>query len=126
MDDKQNGEVFNYTYSAKQRTEIENIRKKYLPPEEDKMEQLRRLDRSVTQKGTMISIIIGTIGALILGVGMCCCMVWMGEWFVPGIFIGIVGMALVAAAYPMYVLVTGKEREKIAPEIMRLTDELMK
>lgn len=90
------------------------------------MEQLRRLDSSVTQKGTIISIIIGIIGTLILGTGMCCCMVWMGKWFVPGIVIGVVGMAVVAAAYPMYAVVTRKEREKIAPEIMRLTDELMK
>ena len=37
---------FNYTYSAKQQEEIKNIRKKYVAPEEDKMEQLRRLDRS--------------------------------------------------------------------------------
>lgn len=49
MDNKK--ETFEYTYSAKQQQEIENIRKKYLPKEEDKMEQLRRLDRSATKKG---------------------------------------------------------------------------
>ena len=38
--------TFHYTYSAKQQEEVQRIRKKYLPPEEDKMEQLRRLDRS--------------------------------------------------------------------------------
>ena len=43
-------ETFEYTYSAKQQQEIENIRKKYLPKEEDKMEQLRRLDRSATKR----------------------------------------------------------------------------
>ena len=36
-------ESFHYTYSAKQQEEIQSIRKKYLP-QEDKMEQLRRLD----------------------------------------------------------------------------------
>ena len=44
-------ESFHYTYSAKQQEEIQSIRKKYLP-QENKMEQLRRLDRSATRKGT--------------------------------------------------------------------------
>ena len=121
-------DTFNYTYSAKQQEEIRNIRKKYLPqePKEDKMEQLRRLDQSATQKGTIISIIAGVIGCLLLGVGMCCTMVWMEQLFLPGIIIGIVGIVAVAAAYPLYTRITRKEREKIAPQIMKLTEELSK
>ena len=118
-------EQFNYTYSAKQQEEIKKIRSKYIVQEEDKMQQLRRMDQSVTQKSTMYSIIVGVIGALIMGIGMCCCLVWQGIWFIPGITIGIVGIALVCCAYPIYNHVTNKEREKIAPEIIRLTDELM-
>ncbi len=121
-----NKEVFNYTYSAKQQTEIENIRKKYMPAEEDKLELLRRLDKSVTQKGAILSLIVGIAGALIFGTGMCCCMVWMERWFIPGIFIGIAGMIIAMLAYPLFISITKKEREKIAPEIMRLTDELLK
>ena len=90
------------------------------------MEQLRRLDRSVTRKGTAVSIVVGIIGALTLGIGMCCAMVWMAQWFVPGIVIGLVGIILVSLAYPLYTRITQKEREKVAPEILRLTDELMK
>lgn len=119
-------ETFNYTYSAKQQEEVKRIRDKYLPKKEDKMEQLRQLDKSVTKKGIMISLIFGIIGALILGVGMCCTLVWEENMFVPGIFIGIVGIVLVSIAYPLYAHITKKEQEKIAPEIMRLTDELMK
>lgn len=119
-------EQFNYTYSAKQQEEIKRIREKYVVQEEDKMEQLRRLDQSVTQKGTMYSIIIGTIGALILGIGMCCCLVWQGVWFIPGIIIGIIGITIVGCAYSVYNHIIKTERERIAPEIIRLTDELMK
>ena len=75
--DNENKNTFTYTYSAKQQEEVQRIRKKYLPPEEDKMEQLRRLDRSSTRKGTIVSIIVGAAGCLLLGVGMCCTMVWM-------------------------------------------------
>lgn len=119
-------EAFHYTYSAKKQKEIEDIRKKYVAKEENKMEQLRKLDQRTTTKGTMVSIIVGIIGCLILGVGMCCTMVWQGMWFVLGIIIGLIGIGIVAAAYPVYNCVMKKQREKIAPEIIRLTDELMK
>ncbi len=121
----ENKETFSYTYSAKQQEEIKKIREKYVPKEADKMEQLRRLDASVSQKGTVISLVVGIIGALVLGIGMCCTMVWT-ELFVFGIIVGIIGIAVVSLAYPLYNYVTKKEREKIAPEILRLTDELMK
>ncbi len=128
MDNKnrENGFTFNYTYSAKEQEELKRIRQKYAPPEEDKMEMLRRLDRSVTEKGTVISVILGVLGTLIMGLGMSLAMVWQGVWFVPGIIIGLAGIGILAAAYPVYNHVTRKERERIAPEILRLTDELMK
>ena len=71
MENKEN-EAFCYTYSAKEQEEIKNIRKKYATPEasEDKMERLRRLDKSVTDKATTKSLIVGIIGALIMGTGM--------------------------------------------------------
>lgn len=117
-------DVFQYTYSAKQQEEIEAIRKKYLPPQEDKMEQLHRLDRSATKKGTACSIAVGVAGCLLMGTGMCCSMVWMGNLFIPGIILGLLGIALVAAAHPVYQHVTKKERQRLAPEILRLTEEL--
>ena len=67
-----NNQSFEFAYSAKQQKEIEEIRKKYLPKEEDKMETLRRLDKSAEKPGTMA----GIIGTMLLGVGMCCTMVW--------------------------------------------------
>ena len=120
-------EVFNYTYSASQQAEIKSIREKYMPPteEEDKMERLRRLDHSVTKAGTAVAVIVGIISTLIFGVGMCCTMVWEGL-MLPGIIIGVVGIMGIASAYPLYTHVTKKQREKVAPEIIRLTDELMK
>ena len=121
-------ETFNYTYSAAQQEEIKSIREKYMrpTPEEDKMERLRRLDASVTRPGTIVSLMVGIISALILGIGMCCTMVWAETFFIPGIFIGIIGIAGVIAAYPVYNYITKKQREKLAPEILRLSDELIK
>lgn len=121
-------ETFNYTYSATQQEEIKKIREKYVrpTPEEDKMERLRRLDASVTRPGTIVSLIVGIISALILGIGMCCIMVWADTLFILGILVGVIGIAGVTAAYPIYIHITKKQREKLAPEILRLSDELIK
>lgn len=119
-------ETFTYTYSAKDQEKIKNIRQKYLPKEEDKMEQLLKLDESATKPGMIAAVSVGVISALILGVGMCCTMVWTDKLFLPGIVIGILGIVGMMSAYPLYTHMTKKRREKLAPEIMRLTDELMR
>ena len=121
-----NKNTFQYTYSAKEQSEVKRIRSKYLPKEEDKMAQLKKLDASVTSKATTFALIVGVIGALILGTGMSCCMVWADKLLVPGIVIGLIGMGICCLAYPLYERTLKKERERIAPEILRLTDELMK
>ena len=127
----ENKEGFSFTYSAQQQKEIEAIRNKYLPKEADKMEQLRKLHAVPTQKAQARAIAVGVIGALIMGTGMSLAMTDIGAALgslamVIGILVGIVGLVLVALAYPLYNQVLKKQREKIAPEILRLSDELLK
>lgn len=134
MISNQEKETFVYTYSAKQQEEINKIRNKYVEQKEDKMEQLRRLDASVTSKATMKSIIAGVIGALILGMGMSLIMTNLNEFLnlskelsmILGLVLGIIGIGLVGIAYPVYTTTLKNERKRIAPEIIRLTDELTK
>ena len=123
-----NNTTFNYTYSAKEQEEIKRIREKYAPPDrqEDKMAQLRRMDESATKGAAIVSLIIGIAGALILGIGMCCTMVWGDKLFIPGIIIGLAGIAGVSAAYPLYTRMVKKKRAELAPSILHLTDELMR
>lgn len=133
---EQRDNSFQFTYSAAQQSEIEKIRKKYLPQEPSKMDRLRQLDRSASQKATVWAIALGIMGALILGAGMSLTMTELGDLLgiywngfslaTPiGIAVGAVGMVLVALAYPVYNRILKKERQRIAPEILRLTDELM-
>lgn len=128
-------EVFNYNYSAKEQQEIKAIREKYSESQEiDKLTLLRRLDASVTQKAQTVSLILGIVGALILGCGMSLIMTDMREAInlsqnaalVIGIIVGVIGIALVCSAYPAYLRIVRKKKEEIAPEILRLTDELIK
>lgn len=130
MEKKQ--ETFRYTYSAVQQEEVRSIRKKYLPQEEDKMARLRKLHHSATQKAEIWSLVLGIAGALIMGTGMSLVMTDLGAVFglenpvIPGVAIGIVGMILAAMAYPTYRRILRSERQRIAPEILQLSEELMK
>lgn len=119
-------ESFAFTYSAKQQSEIEKIRNKYIQKEETKMEKLIRLDKKAERPGTIASIVLGIGGILIMGVGMCCTLVWNTsmEIFIVGIVIGIFGMGVAGVAYPTYKRVTKKERAKIANEMIALSNEL--
>lgn len=131
---EENNKEFHYTYSAKEQEELKKIREKYQPKEENEMEKLRRLDASVSKKATINSLTYGISGALIMGIGMSIVMTDIGKnlgiaanlLMIIGIIIGIIGIILVCMAYPIYNKTLKKERAKIAPEILRMTEELMK
>jgi hypothetical protein len=53
---------------------------------------------------------------------MCLCLEW--SVFFWGVILGISGMVILGAAYPLYSKITKSERERIAPEILRLTEEM--
>ena len=127
---------FTYTYSAKEQAELKLIRDKYTAPTEaeDKMARLRRLDASVTNTAQAVALVFGVIGTLTLGFGMSLCMTEIGKilglhgdlTMVIGIIVGIVGGVIASLAYPIYNSIVKTKRKKLAPEIIRLTDELMK
>ena len=119
---QETNETFTYTYSAQQQEELRRLRDRYLPPAETPLDQLRRLERGVTRKGTLVSVAAGTAGALLLGLGMCCTMVWCGL-FVPRVVVGRGGMAAMAGAMARLNRVTRRERQKLAPLVRELTRE---
>lgn len=126
MTDTNNSKEFEFTYSTSQQEKIERIRKKYLPKQESKMEQLIKLDKQAEKPGQIIFITIGVLGCLLLGIGMSCTMVGNVEIgvFAMGIAVGVIGLILAGVAYPIKQKVTEKERAKIADQIIALTDEL--
>ena len=136
MENNNENNGFQYNYSAKEQAELRRIRDKYTAPTEveDKMARLRRLDASVTNTAQAVALVFGVIGTLILGFGMSLVMTELAESLgisgdvamVIGIIVGIVGGILASLAYPIYNAIVKAKRKKLAPEIIRLTDELMK
>ena len=132
----QEKDEFSYTYSAREQAELKRIRDKYTAPAkvEDKMARLRRLDASVTNAAQTVALVFGIIGTLMLGLGMSLIMTELAESIglpgdaamAAGIIVGIVGGILASLAYPIYNAIVKAKRKKLAPEIIRLADELMK
>ena len=121
----------------KNRDEVKRIREKYTEPaakEESAIDRLRKLDARVTNRSTAVSLVFGILGTLILGCGMSLAMTDIGTRLsIPanlslllGICIGLLGILFIALAYPIYKRVLKKERARVAPEILRLTEELLK
>lgn len=122
----QNNKVFTYQYSAKRNREVEQIRKKYLPKEQNKMETLRKLDSRVRSAGLIPALCIGIIGCLIFGIGMCFGLdVFAGSDWLSVLFC-VMGVSIMIPAYPVYRHVAEKTKAELAPEILRLSDEIMK
>ena len=136
MNENKSENGFSYSYSAREQEEIKRIRKKYADDsartDESSIERLRRLDASVTKKGTTVSLIVGTLGCILMGSGMSLVMTDLGALLPDllalflGLAVGVVGIVGVALAYPIYKAITKKERERIAPEVLRITEELLK
>lgn len=118
---------FSYSYSAVEQEEIKRIREKYTEKEKalSKLDLVKKLDKSVTDVATAVALAFGIFGVLVMGTGMSLVLVWGDIYMVPGIVTGVLGIILAGLAYPIYNKVLISRRKKIAPQIIKLTDELI-
>ncbi len=118
--------TFIYQYSAQRNREVEFIRNKYLPRETRKIDTLKKLDRKVQSAGKLPALVMGVLGVLLFGIGMCFGLdVFAGADWCSVLFC-IVGTAIMSPAYFVYRCIAKKKREELVPEILRLSDEIMK
>ena len=118
---------FSYKYSAKDNEEIQEIRGRYMPQSESKLDELRRLDAQVQNSGVVPALCVGIISSLVFGTGMCLAMQVLGSGIVImllGVLVGIIGMTGMILAYPVYLAKQRKAKKKISPRILELVDEL--
>ncbi|MDE6059280.1 MAG: hypothetical protein K2G44_04485 [Clostridia bacterium] len=128
IENDKNETKFDYTYSApteNERREIESIRKRYTPPQENesKLEELRRLNNRVIRPPMIIGWIIGIFGTLIFGAGMTMVLEW--DIKIWGIIVGIIGVAIAAVAYPIYKAVLKRNKRKYGQQIIDLSNDLL-
>ena len=119
-----NENTFSYTYSASCNQEVLNIRKKYMPQEESKLEELKRLDSLVQNSGVIESLCAGIGGCLIFGLGLCLAMEVIGQMIWLGVILGLVGTVGMLAAFPVYRKFYNKAKAQHTPRILELVAEL--
>jgi hypothetical protein len=119
-----NENAFSYTYSATCNQEVLNIRKKYLPHEETKLEELKRLDHLVQNSGVTESLCAGIGGCLIFGLGLCLALEAIGQMIWLGVILGLVGAVGMLAAFPVYQKIFNKAKAQHSPRILELVAEL--
>ena len=119
-----NENAFSYTYSAAENQEVLSIRKKYLPREETKLEELKRLDNLVQSSGVTESLCAGIGGCLIFGLGLCLAMEVIGQMIWLGVILGLIGTTGMLAAFPVYRRFFNKAKAQHTPRILELVAQL--
>ena len=102
----------------------EHIANEYSKKSESKVVALKKLDRKAKRPAEIFAYTNGIIMTLIFGLGMCLAMKVIGNSFVLGIVIGVIGMIGIGLNYPMYKKILNSYKEKYSYDIIKLAKEI--
>jgi len=111
---------------------VQKIRTQYTEKEHSQLDELKALDRKVKKPAGVFAYVFGAVGAIVMGAGMSLVMTDIGtllgitDSMIPGIAIGIVGLAIAIINYPIYKSILNSRKKKYADRIIALSDKLMK
>lgn len=111
---------------------VQKIRSQYTENEPAQLDTLVALDAKVKKPATVFGYTYGSIGAVVMGTGMSLVMtdigtvLGMGDAMVPGIAIGIFGLVMAVTTYPIYKEILNSRKKKYAPQILELSERMMK
>ena len=112
---------------------VQKIRTQYMEKDssEKNLDLLRELDAEVKRPANVFGYVFGSISAIIMGSGMSLVMTDIGQQLgisntMPlGIIIGVVGMLMAIATYPIYKNILASRKEKYADRILELSEKIM-
>ena len=111
---------------------VQKIRTQYVEKEATALDALRALDSKVKRPVNLFAYVFGSISAIVMGAGMSLVMTEIGSTLgienalVPGVVIGILGMTMALLNYPIYRARLARRKKKYAPEILKLSEKIMK
>ena len=109
---------------------VQKIRTQYTEKQHTELDELKALDAKVKKPANVFAYTFGTIGAIVMGAGMSLvmtdigAMIGMTETMVPGIVIGLAGMAMVLVNYPIHKSILNTRKKKYAAQILKLSDKI--
>ena len=110
----------------------QKIRTQYMEKQFTELDELRTLDAKVKRPANVFAYAFGSLSAIIMGAGMSLVMTDIGtilgiaNAMIPGIIIGIVGMAMAIANYPIYKGILDGRKKKYGAEILALSEKIMR
>ena len=111
---------------------VQKIRTQYTEKQHTELDELKALDAKVKRPANVFAYVYGSLSAVIMGAGMSLVMTDIGtvlgitDGLLPGIVTGIVGLVMVLANYPICRKILTSRKKKFAPQIMALSDRIMK
>ena len=111
---------------------VQKIRTQYTEKQHTELDALKALDARVKRPANVFAYAYGSIGAIVMGAGMSLVMTEIGtiiglaNAMIPGIAIGVVGMIMALSTYPLYKKILSRRKKKYAPEILKLSEMIMK
>ena len=118
------------TVNNEQEYLVQKIRTQYTEKRHTELDELRTLDHKVKAPANTLAYIFGSLSALIMGSGMSLIMTDVGQTIgvaspmTPGIVIGVVGLVMAIANYPIYKGILSGRRKKYAQQIIALSDQI--
>ena len=109
----------------------QKIRAQYMEKEATELDELRALDAMEKDPAIIFAYIFGIIAAIIMGAGMSLVMTDIGSilgmtyTLLPGIMLGLAGMAMALVNYPVYQAILNARKKKYADEILKLSEKIM-
>ena len=103
---------------------VQKIKNQYTTKQQTKIDQLKQLDKKVKKPARVFAYVFGTIGALVLGTGMCLAMKVIGDMMLAGVGIGLVGIGMVSCNYSMYKAVLDSRKSKYSNQILARTNQI--
>lgn len=101
------------------------IKKEYMEQEENKILTLKKLDAKVKLPAEVFAYSFGSLGALVLGFGMCLAMKVIFDFMALGIVIGIAGIFMVSINYFIYKKILKRRKEKYSKDVIELSNTLL-
>ncbi len=91
-----------------------------------KFAELKLLDRKARRNANVFAYLFGSIGTLLLGIGMCICLgAILVDYFSLGIVVGVIGLLCVSINYFIYKKLLIKGKTKYAESIRKIGNELL-
>lgn len=110
---------------------VQKIRSQYTEKHHTELEALKALDAKVKRPANVFAYTFGSVSAIIMGSGMSLVMTDIGPMLgltftmVPGIVIGVVGLTMALATYPIYKRILSARKRTYAGQILALSEKLM-